>query len=122
MSEEAPAIGIDLGTTSSRVAVFQNGKVEIITDDHGYETTPSCVVFNERGRLIGQAAKQFMAEKPATSNSIYDAKRIIGRRFDDPTLQAAMKHLPFNVSNHDGIYFQCLITIFDFNSWLSVQR
>ena len=124
MSEEAPAIGIDLGTTSSCVAVFKNGKVEIIATDHGYKTTPSCVVFNDRGRLIGQAAKEFMAENPAKPNSIYDAKRIIGRRFDDPTLQAAIKHFPFNITNHDGIpvltfdnHFN-LITILTFNHWL----
>jgi len=122
MSEEAPAIGIDLGTTSSCVAVFQNGKVEIIANDHGYKTTPSCVVFNDRGRLIGQAAKEFMAENPAKPNSIYDAKRIIGRRFDDPTLQAAIKHFPFNITNHDGIPVLTFDNHFNFQSLVIVPK
>ena len=107
MGEEAPAIGIDLGTTNSCVAVYQRGQVEIITNEHGYTTTPSCVVFNEMGRLIGEDAKETIAVN-LTSNTISDAKRLIGRRFDD-SLQLDINHLPNKVTNHEGIYIKMLI-------------
>jgi heat shock protein 1/8 len=91
----APAVGIDLGTTYSCVGVFRDDRIEIIANDQGNRTTPSFVGFTDTERLIGDAAKNQVAMNP--HHTVFDAKRLIGRKFNDAEVQADMKHWPFKI-------------------------
>ena len=94
------AIGIDLGTTYSCVGVWQNDRVEIIANDQGNRTTPSYVAYTQEERLVGDAAKSQAATNP--TNTVFDAKRLIGRKFSDSVVQAEKKLWPFAVVDSDG--------------------
>jgi L1 cell adhesion molecule like protein len=94
------AIGIDLGTTFSCVGVYQNGKVEIISNDQGNRTTASYVSFTENERLIGDPAKNSCSINPF--NTVYDVKRILGKDFNDEKLQDDLKHFSFTVINDNN--------------------
>merc|ERR1719506_3365905 len=93
-------IGIDLGTTYSCVGVYKNGRVEIIPNDQGNRITPSYVAFDGEERFIGDAAKNQAALNP--TNTVFDVKRLIGRRMSDDTVQKDMKLLPFDIVDKDS--------------------
>lgn len=99
MTSKQIAIGIDLGTTYSCVGVWQNDRVEIITNDQGNRTTPSWVAFSEE-RLVGEAAKNQATMNP--ENTIFDAKRLIGRNYTDQAIQKDLKHFSCEVINKNG--------------------
>ncbi|KAI9128119.1 hypothetical protein K1719_001112 [Acacia pycnantha] len=94
-SKQKLAIGIDLGTTYSCVATWQHDRVEIIVNDQGNRTTPSYVAFTDTQRMVGDAAKNLAAHNPA--NTVFDAKRLIGRRFDDSHVQSDINLWPFKI-------------------------
>jgi len=97
---EGAAVGIDLGTTYSCVGIWQNDRVEIIANDQGNRTTPSFVAFTETERMIGDAAKNQAAMNP--TNTVFDAKRLIGRKFTDSSTQSDLKHFPFKCVSKEG--------------------
>jgi heat shock protein 1/8 len=99
-SSNSPSIGIDLGTTYSCVGIYRDDRIEIIANDQGNRTTPSFVAFTDTERLIGDSAKNQVAMNPI--NTVFDAKRLIGRKFADAEVQADMKHFPFKVIEKGG--------------------
>src|SRR5210317_683392 len=94
------AIGIDLGTTYSCVGVWQNDRVEIIANDQGNRITPSYVAFTDSERLIGDSAKNQASANP--TRTVFDAKRLIGRKFTDKEVQRDLKMFPFKIVDKDS--------------------
>ena len=97
---ECPIIGIDLGTTFSCVGIFKNGQVEVIPNELGNRITPSVVAFTDEERLVGEAAKNQVAVNP--TRTLYDVKRLIGRRYSDKTVQYDKKYLPYEIVDKDS--------------------
>lgn len=97
---ECPIIGIDLGTTYSCVGIFKNGQVEVIPNELGNRITPSVVAFTDEERLIGEAAKNQATINP--TRTLYDVKRLIGRKYNDKTVQYDKKYMPYEIVDKDG--------------------
>ena len=105
MEDRSIAVGIDLGTTYSCVAVFNNGLVEVIANDQGNRITPSTVAFTTRERLVGEGAQYQRMLDP--TNVIYNSKRFIGRKFDDPVVKENKALYPFKLQdNENRVSFQ----------------
>ena len=100
MVNKKVAIGIDLGTTYSCVGIWRDNRCEIISNDKGNRTTPSYVAFTDTERIIGDGAKNQASQNP--ENTVYDAKRLIGRKFSDPIIQNEIKGFPFDVITSKG--------------------
>lgn len=98
---DSPVIGIDLGTTSSCVGIYQDGDVQIITNEEGRRVTASCVAFTETQRLVGDQAKAHAAIDPV--NTVTSVKRLMGKRFDDAAVQQDMKNFLFKVVNQNSL-------------------
>jgi heat shock protein 1/8 len=98
-SNKSPAIGIDFGTAYTCMAVFQHGKIDIITNDHANRLTPSYVSFTDTQCLVGETAKNQAAGN--AENTVFDVKRLIGHRFDDPIVQKDTRNWPFTLVNDD---------------------
>merc|ERR1719230_2140221 len=97
---DGPVVGIDLGTTYSCVGIYKNGRVEIIPNDQGNRITPSYVAYTDDERLIGEAAKNQATINPV--QTLFDVKRLIGRRFKDSTVQKDIKLLPYAIVDKSG--------------------
>ena len=97
---ECPIIGIDLGTTFSCVGIFKNGQVEVIPNELGNRITPSVVSYTDEERLVGEAAKNQAAVNP--TRTLYDVKRLIGRRYSDKTVQYDKKYMPYEIVDKEG--------------------
>ena len=97
---ECPIIGIDLGTTYSCVGIFKNGQVEVIPNELGNRITPSVVSFTDEERLVGEAAKNQATVNP--TRTLYDVKRLIGRRYADKTVQYDKKFMPYEIIDKEG--------------------
>ena len=107
VKNEEYAMGIDLGTGNSVVGVWKNNKVEIVADSEGNRIMPSYVSFTETERIIGNGAKTLAGSNP--ENTIFNAKRFIGRNYDDKVIQDELKHFPFKVINKDNKpYFEVM--------------
>ncbi len=100
MAEGSPAVGIDLGTCFSSVAVLHHGQVEIIPNEFGIRMTPSCVAFTESEHFVGEAAEPNLSVNPACT--AFNTKRLIGRPFEDPVVQAEMKYSASQIINDGG--------------------
>jgi molecular chaperone DnaK (HSP70) len=94
------ALGIDLGTTYSCFGLYINGKVEIISNEHGNRTIPSYVSFTDEERYIGEIAKNMVSHNP--KNTVYDVKRLIGRKYSDESVQKDMKHYTYDLVSDDN--------------------